>query len=339
MIKLAIDAMGGDFAPEQIVKGVNLAIKNHKDLELVLYGKTEEIKKYLNENERVTIVDSPRVIDMGEHNPIAEVRRNRDSSLVMAFRAVKDKEVEGVVTAGPTQCVIAAAHVHIGRIKGMKRCALCPTIPTFKEGGTLMLDVGANTDIRPEHIAQYTQYANFYAQEVKGIKEPKVYLLNIGTEPGKGRELEQQTYELLSKLPINFCGNVESKEILTTDADIIVTDGFTGNVAMKAIEGTAKGMGALLKKEIKSSLGGIIGYLFMKKNLKRFADHFSADKVGGATLFGVDGTVIKAYGSSNAEAFSNAIALCYKAVKGDVVNKMKNFIEEHPFEEIQNGQE
>ena len=170
MIKLAIDAMGGDFAPEQIVKGVNIAIKEHNDLELVLYGRTDDIKKYLVPNERITIVDSPRVIDMGEHNPISEVRNNRDSSLVMSFRAVRDKEVDGVVTAGPTQCVIAAAHVHIGRIKGMKRCALCPTLPTFKETGTLMLDVGANTDIRPEHIAQYTQYANFYAQEVKGIK-------------------------------------------------------------------------------------------------------------------------------------------------------------------------
>ena len=298
MIKLAIDAMGGDFAPEQIVKGVNLAIKNHDDLELVLYGKSEEIKKYLKEDPRITIVESPRVIDMGEHNPIAEVRNHRDSSLVMAFRAVRDKEVDGVVTAGPTQCVIAAAHVHVGRIKGMKRCALCPTIPTFREGGTLMLDVGANTDIRPEHIAQYTQYANFYAQEVKGIKNPKIYLLNIGTEEGKGRELEQQTYELLSKLPINFCGNVESKEILTTDADIIVTDGFNGNVAMKAFEGTAKGMGELLKKEIKSSLGGIIGALFMKRNLNRFKEHFNPDKVGGANLFGVDGTIVKAHGGN-----------------------------------------
>ena len=337
MIKLAIDAMGGDFAPEQIVKGVNLAIKNHDDLELVLYGKSEEIKKYLKEDPRITIVESPRVIDMGEHNPIAEVRNHRDSSLVMAFRAVRDKEVDGVVTAGPTQCVIAAAHVHVGRIKGMKRCALCPTIPTFREGGTLMLDVGANTDIRPEHIAQYTQYANFYAQEVKGIKNPKIYLLNIGTEEGKGRELEQQTYELLSKLPINFCGNVESKEILTTDADIIVIDGFTGNVAMKAFEGTAKGMGELLKKEIKSSLGGIIGALFMKRNLNRFKEHFNPDKVGGANLFGVDGTIVKAHGSSNAFAFSNAITLAYKSVKGDVVNKMKQFIQEHPFEEVQNG--
>ena len=337
MIKLAIDAMGGDFAPEQIVKGVNLAIKNHDDLELVLYGKSEEIKKYLKEDPRITIVESPRVIDMGEHNPIAEVRNHRDSSLVMAFRAVRDKEVDGVVTAGPTQCVIAAAHVHVGRIKGMKRCALCPTIPTFREGGTLMLDVGANTDIRPEHIAQYTQYANFYAQEVKGIKNPKIYLLNIGTEEGKGRELEQQTYELLSKLPINFCGNVESKEILTTDADIIVTDGFTGNVAMKAFEGIAKGMGELLKKEIKSSLGGIIGALFMKRNLNRFKEHFNPDKVGGANLFGVDGTIVKAHGSSNAFAFSNAITLAYKSVKGDVVNKMKQYIQDHPFEEVQNG--
>lgn len=336
MIKLAIDAMGGDFAPEQIVKGVNLAIKQISDLELVLYGNPDAIKKYLIPCDRISVINAPRVIDMGCHNPIAEVRNNRDSSLVMAFRAVREQTVDGVVTAGPTQAVIAAAHVHIGRIKGMKRCALCPTIPTFKEQGTLMLDVGANTDIRPEHIAQYTQYANIYAQEVKGIKDPKVYLLNIGTEEGKGRQLEQETYQLLSQLPINFCGNVESKEILTTDADIIVTDGFTGNVAMKAFEGTAKGMGTLLKKEIKSSLGGIIGYLFMKKNLKRFQEHFNPDNVGGASLFGVDGTVIKAHGASSAQAFANAITLAYKTVKGDVVNKMKLYLQEHPFEVVNN---
>lgn len=337
MIKLALDAMGGDFAPLETVKGAMAAIKQNKDLELVLYGKKDEINKYLTCNERITIVDCPRVIDMGEHDPIAEVRNHRDSSLVMAFRAVRDKEVAGVVTAGPTQAVISAAHVHIGRIKGMKRCALCPTIPTFKEGGALMLDVGANTDIRPEHIAQYAQYAYLYAKFVKKISEPKVYLLNIGTEPGKGRQLEQETYDLLSKLPLNFCGNVESKEILTSDADIIVTDGFTGNVAMKAFEGTAKGMGSLLKKEIKRNIFGMIGYLFMHKNLNRFKNHFDADRIGGANLFGVDGTVVKAHGASSQTAIQNAINLAYLSVKEDVVNKMKEFIKNNPLEEVHNG--
>ena len=327
MIKIAIDAMGGDFAPEQIVKGACLAIKEFNDIELVLYGQKEKIEPFLDIRERISIVEAPRVIDMGVHDSISEVRRHTDSSLVMAFRAVKNKEVDGVVTAGPTQAVIPAALLHIGRIRGMKRAALCPTIPTFKEGGTLMLDVGANIDIRPEHIVQYAQYANIYCKEVKKIKNPKVYLLNIGSEPGKGRELEQETYELLQKADLNFCGNIESKEILNTDADIIVSDGFTGNVAMKAFEGTAKGMGALLKKEIKSSLGGKIGYLFMRKNLKRFKDHFNPEKVGGANLFGINGTVVKAHGASSAYAFKQAIGLCRSGIQGDIVGKMKAILE------------
>ena len=333
MIKLAIDTMGGDYAPEITVKGAMEAIEEYSDLELVLYGDKEKIEKYLTNSERISIVHSPKLIDMGEHDPISEIRRNKDSSMVMAFNAVKQKEVDGVVTAGPTQAVIVAAHMVIRRIRGMKRVALCPTIPSFKEGGALMLDVGANTTITPEFILQYAEYANIYAKEVKGIEKPKVYLLNIGVEEGKGRELEQQTYELLkASETINFCGNLEPKEILTSDADIIVTDGFTGNIAMKSLEGTAKAMGSLLKKEIKSSLGGIIGYLFMKKNLKRFADTFSSDRVGGATLFGVDGTVVKAHGSSNVEAFKNAIGLCRKTVAHKVVDQMKAYLEEHPID-------
>jgi glycerol-3-phosphate acyltransferase PlsX len=327
MIKLAIDAVGGDFAPEQIVKGVNLAIKNHDDLELVLYGKSEEIKKYLKESPRITIVESPRVIDMGEHNPIAEVRNHRDSSLVMAFRAVRDKEVDGVVTAGPTQCVIAAAHVHVGRIKGMKRCALCPTIPTFREGGTLMLDVGANTDIRPEHIAQYTQYANFYAQEVKGIKNPKIYLLNIGTEEGKGRELEQQTYELLSKLPINFCGNVESKEILTTDADIIVTDGFTGNVFLKTTEGLGKFVKRTLTESLKKNIFTKIGALGALPSIKKFSKAMDYKQYGGALFLGVKKPVVKAHGSSDEYLFYYTIKQSQKFVESRAVEKMKEEFE------------
>ena len=176
-------------------------------------------------------------------------------------------------------------------------------------------------------------YANIYAKEVKGIAKPNVYLLNIGVEEGKGRELEQATYDLLkASQSIHFCGNLEPKEILTSDADIVITDGFTGNICMKTLEGTAKAMGDLLKKEIKSSLGGLLGALFMRKNLKRFKNTLSSDRVGGATLFGVDGTVIKAHGSSNAEAYKNAIALCRKTVAHGVVDKMKAYLEEHPID-------
>lgn len=333
MIKLAIDAMGGDYAPEITVKASMEAIKEYPDLELVLYGDENKIKEYLIPDERITVVHSPKIIDMGEHDPIGEIRRNKDTSMVMAFSAVRDNQVDGVVTAGPTQGAIVAAHMVIKRIRGMKRVALCPNVPSFKESGAILLDVGANTSITPEYILQYAEYANIYVKEVKGISNPKLYLLNIGTEPGKGRELEQQTYELLSKSEtINFCGNIEPKELLTSDADIIITDGYTGNIAMKTFEGTAKSFGKALKEEIKSSLGGKIGYLFMRKNLKRFQERFSAERIGGATLFGVDGTVIKAHGSSSVEAYKNAIGLCRKVVAHGVVDKMKTYLENHPLE-------
>lgn len=337
MVKLAIDAAGGDFSYDTTIPACLAAISKNKDLSLVLYGDEKQIKQKLGEQvERIEVVHSPRLIDMGEHDPISEIRRNKDTSLVMSFQAVKDKIVDGVVTCGPTQGVIVAAHIVIRRIKGMKRVALCPSIPSFKHTGAIMLDVGANTDMKPEYITQYAQFANIYAKEVKGIKNPKCYLLNIGTEPGKGRVMEQETYQLLQNSNLNFCGNLEPKEILTSDADIIITDGYTGNIAMKTFEGTAKAFGKALKEEIKSSIGGKIGYLFMRKNLKRFQERFSADKIGGANLFGVDGIVIKAHGGSSPEAFENAIHLAYKSVQKDIINKMKTYLKENPIEEINN---
>lgn len=332
MIKLAIDAMGGDFAPEITVKGAMDAVQEFPDLELVLYGDEAKIKTYLTNSERITIVHAPRMIEMGEKDPIGEIRRNRDTSMVMAFNAVKGKEVDGVVTAGPTQGAIVAAHLVIRRIKGMKRVAICPNVPSFKKSGAIILDVGANTSIDPEHLLQFAQFANIYVKEVKGIENPIIYLLNIGTEPGKGRELEKETYALLQASGLNFKGNLEPKELLMSDADIILTDGYTGNIAMKTFEGTAKAFGHALKEEIGSSFFGKIGYLFMRKNLNRFKARFSADEVGGATLFGVDGVVIKAHGASSAYAFKNAIRLARRMVAGKVIDKMRGYLQEHPIE-------
>lgn len=334
MIKLAIDAMGGDFAPDITVKGAMEAIKEFPDLELVLYGDSERIMPLLTDSTRITVHHAPRQIQMGEKDPITEIRNNRDTSMVTAFEAVKNKEVSGVVTAGPTQGAIVAAHLIIRRIKGMKRVALCPTIPTLKEGGAIMLDVGANIDIRPEHIVQYAEFAHIYLQAVKHIGNPTCALLNIGTEPGKGRELEKETYKLLSENKLlNFQGNIEPKELLTSDVDIVITDGFTGNIAMKTFEGAAKAFGIVLKEEIKRTFWGKVGYLFMRKNLSAFKNRFSADEIGGAAIFGVDGIVIKAHGSSSAHAFKNAIKLARLAVLGDVVNKMKERLQECPLSE------
>ncbi|HNZ50077.1 MAG TPA: phosphate acyltransferase PlsX [Bacilli bacterium] len=329
MVKLAIDIMGGDFAPLAIIDGVKLALNQFDDLEFVLFGDEEIIKKHLPSHPRVVVVHAPDKIDMGEKDPIGEIRRNRNTSLVKAFQAVKNKEVDGAVTAGPTQGTIAAAHLIIRRIPGMKRVALCPILPNLGGKHRLLLDVGANLELRSEHLLQIAQYASIFIKEVWNIDKPIVGLMNIGTEPGKGRELERETFDILQKDEnITFAGNIEGKEIFSTSCDILITDGFTGNMIMKTSEGVAKAVGVFLKQEIKKNLRSKLGYLFLKPVFKNFKKILSPDEVGGAHLFGVDGVVVKAHGSSDAYAFSNAIKQARNAVVGKVIEKMKKIIGE-----------
>ena len=215
MIKIAVDAMGGDYAPREIVQGVNLAIKEHKDLYINLYGKKEEIEKYLVASDRVNVINAMTKLDMGEKDPVSVIRRDKELSMVKAFQAVHDKECQGAVTAGPTQGAVVAAHLMVRRIKGMKRVALCPQLPNIGGKSRLLLDVGANTEIRPEHVVQYAEFASIFFREPRHVENPVVGLVNIGSEPGKGRELEKEVYKLLSEdQNINFYGNIEPKEML-----------------------------------------------------------------------------------------------------------------------------
>ena len=323
MIKIAVDAMGGDNAPEATVLGAQLAVKQFNDIELTLYGDETKIRKYLKNEERIKIVHTDSYIDMGEHDPVRQIRTNRKSSLVLAMKSCKEGENNGIVTAGPTQAVIVGAHIIIKKIEQMSRVALCPIIPSVDGRHKLLLDVGANVELRPEHLEELAIYATVAAKVIFGVESPRVGLLNIGTEPGKGREVDQQTYErLMANQQINFIGNVETKEVLTADCEILLTDGFTGNMVMKTIEGTAKGTGKMLEQCIKSSLFGKIGYLFMRKNLKRFKERMSTKKVGGAMLFGLGKVVVKAHGNSDPEAYFNAIRLAKEMVENDVINKV-----------------
>ncbi|MDD3107133.1 MAG: phosphate acyltransferase PlsX [Bacilli bacterium] len=327
MVKLAIDIMGGDFAPLAIIDGVKLALKRYEDLEFVLFGDEEIIKKHILNHPRVQVVHAPDKIDMGEKDPIGEIRRNRNTSLVKAFQAVKNKEVDGAVTAGPTQGTIAAAHLIIRRIPGMKRVALCPILPNLGGKHRLLLDVGANLELRSEHLLQLAQYATIFSREVWGIAKPIVGLMNIGTEPGKGRELEKEAFQIMqADENITFLGNIEGKELFSTPCDILITDGFTGNMIMKTSEGVAKAVGVFFKQEINQSFRAKLGYLFMKPIFKNFKKQLSPDEIGGAHLFGVDGVVVKAHGSSDAYAFSNAIMQARNVVVGNVIEKMKNII-------------
>lgn len=323
MIKIGVDAMGGDFAPLITVEGAMQAVKMFHDIEITLFGDENQIKPLLKNDERIKIVHTDSYIDMGEKDPIKQIRNNRQSSLVLAFKAAKDKEVDAVVSSGPTQALVVGAHLILKRMDKMKRVALAPIIPSKDGKGRILLDVGANVELRPEHLLELAVFASVTSKEILGVENPVVGLLNIGSEPGKGREVDKETFTLLSNEPhINFYGNVEPKEILTTDCNVLITDGFTGNMILKTIEGTAKGTGEMLKEEIKGSFLGKIGYLFMKKNLQNYKKRLDASEIGGAMIFGVSAPVIKAHGSSNSYAFYNAIRQARVMVKSDLIKKV-----------------
>jgi len=328
MIKIAIDAMGGDFAPKEQVEGAMMAIKNIDDIELTLYGDEDEIKKYLTDETRIKIVQSEGTIDMGEKDPIAAIRGNRKSSMALALSSVRSKENSAIVSSGATQALIAGAHILVGRLKQMKRTAIAPLIPTVNGGTTILLDAGGNLEIKPEYMVQQAYFAQVYSKEVLNVKNPKVGLLNIGTEAGKGRQLDKEVFELFTNNEkINFIGNIESKEILDPPCDILISDGFTANMVMKTIVGTSKGMGKMLKEELKVGFFGKIGMLLSARNLKRFKHRLNPEEIGGAMIYGLKGVVIKAQGSSTNIGFYNAIKTAAVIVRNDVLNKVKTILE------------
>ncbi len=323
MIKIAIDANGGDYGVDTTVLGSMLAIKKFKDLELILYGDENKIKPLLTDPTRITIVHTDQTIDMGEHDPVKAIRSQRDASLCLAMKACKNGEADACVTSGPTQCVVVGAHLLVRRLPQMERVALCPFVPNMDGHPRLLLDVGANVELKKEHLGSLALFASVVAEETLKIKNPKVGLLNIGSEPGKGREIEKEAYEYLSSMEgIHFYGNVEPTEMIHCPCDVVVTDGFSGNICLKSIEGTAKGMAAMLREEIRSSLGGIIGSFFMRKNLRRFKKRMSTKEVGGAMLFGLSKIVVKAHGNSDPQAFFHAIRLSRELVEADIITKV-----------------
>lgn len=328
MIKIAVDAMGGDYAPQEQIEGVMQAIQEIKDIEITLYGDETKIKPLLTNQERVTIVHTDDVIDMGEKDPIRAIRTNRKSSMAMSLSSVRSKDNDAVVSSGATQALIAGAHILVGRMKKMKRTAIAPVIPTLNQTPLILLDGGANIEIKPEFMVQQAYFATVYAQEVLGIKDPNVGLINIGTEEGKGRSLDKEAFQLFSdNKAINFYGNVEPKEVLSPPCDILISDGFTANIVMKTIEGTAKGMGKMLKEEMSKGLLGKLGLILSIKNLKRFKKRMSPEEIGGAMIYGLQGVVIKAQGASKATGFKNAIRQAAYVVRQDVINKVSNIIE------------
>ena len=328
MIKIGVDAMGGDFAPKEQILGAMMAIKKIDDIEINLYGDQDIISKYLTDSTRINVIDAKYVIPMGEKNPIQAIKTHKDSSMAMALSSLRNDENDAAVSSGATQALIAGAHILVRRMKGFKRTAIAPILPRVNGGSTILLDAGANLSIKPEYMLQQTYFAKIYAQKMFKIDNPKVGLINIGTEDGKGREFDQEVFHLFKETDLfEFFGNVEPKEVLDPPCDILISDGFTANIVMKSVEGAVKGMSKMLKKHLTSNIFGKLGALLARKSLKNLKTDLSAEEIGGAVIFGLYKPVIKAQGASKAYGFYNGIRQAANVVREGVFKTVEDYLE------------
>ncbi|MGR3741665.1 phosphate acyltransferase PlsX [Companilactobacillus sp. DQM5] len=326
-MKIAVDAMGGDNAPKVVIEGVENARDKYDDLTFTLYGKTEEIKKYLKNEKNIQIVQSDEEI-LGTDEPVKAIRKKKNSSMVMAAKSVKDGENDALFSLGNTGALLAAGIFVIGRIKKIERPALMTTLPVANSNnGVLYLDAGANAEAKVNYLEQWALMSIFYAKEIKKIKNPRVALLNNGEEFDKGDDLHKETYQRLSELSdINFIGNIESDKILTGMADIIVTDGFTGNAALKATEGTSKIIMSLLKHSLlENGLITKLGAAIISPSLKGMKEMFDTSKSGGAVLIGLKAPVVKAHGAADSRAVFYTIEQIREMLNKKIINKVNEY--------------
>lgn len=329
-MKIAVDAMGGDNAPQAIVEGIMLAKQDFPDIEFQLYGKEAEIKKYITDEKNITIIHTDEKI-ASDDEPVKAIRRKKTASMVLAAQAVKNGEADAIFSAGNTGALLAAGLFIVGRIKNVERPGLMSTLPVMGEPdkGFDMLDLGANADNKPEHLVQYAVLGSFYAEKVRNVQNPRVGLLNNGTEETKGSELTKKAFELLAAdETINFVGNVEARELLNGVADVVVTDGFTGNAVLKSIEGTAMNMMSLLKTAILSEgVKGKMGALLLKNALRGMKDEMDYSKHGGAVLFGLKAPVIKTHGATGPDAVRYTIRQIHTMLETQVVPQLVEYYE------------
>ena len=328
-MKIYVDAMGGDLAPEAPVKGAIAALRKYPELEIILAGKLDEVRPFLGEYEdvkaRLTLEEAPEVITNHE-SPVMGVRRKVNSATVQGMLKVRSGEADGFVSAGSTGATLAGGMFRLGRIPGIERPALAPLMPNGK-GHFLLIDCGANVDCKPEYLLQFGIMGDAYMKGVMGMKNPRIGLANIGAEAEKGNALVKATYPLMEKGPFNFVGNVEARDIPLDQADVIVTDGFGGNLILKYTEGLAKALLGIIKKELMADTRGKIAGLIAKPAFGRVKKVMSSDEIGGAPLLGVQGAVVKAHGSSNDYAFCSAIGQCVKMIDGHVAQIIAESIE------------
>ena len=327
-MRIAVDAMGGDYAPDEVVKGSARAAQ--QGIEVILVGDKDQLEPLWAEAgrpHRLTIHHAPEVIMMDDH-PVEAVRKKRQSSLVQTIELVKKGEAEGAVSAGNTGAVMAAALLLLGRLPGVLRPAITSPMPTRK-GNAIILDAGANVDCRPQHLAQFAIMGSLYASTVLGIASPKVALLSIGEEESKGCELTLAAHALIKEAgAINYIGNIEGRDVSAGRADVIICDGFVGNIVLKFAEGIAEALFAQLKEEMGRNLRGTLGGWLLRPLLRSVIKRLDYTEYGGAPLLGVNGTCIIAHGRSNAKAILNAIRVCAQAVETSLTEKIRVQVQE-----------
>ncbi len=324
--KVAVDAMGGDNAPFEIVKGAVEAVQENSKIKVYLVGKQDaveaELSKYTYDKQRIEVVNATEIIETAEP-PVMAIRKKKDSSIVVALNLVKDGTCDAFVSAGSSGAVLVGGQLIVGRIKGVERPPLAPLIPTEK-GVSLLIDCGANVDARPSHLVQFAKMGSVYMESVMGVDKPKVAIVNIGAEEEKGNALVKETFPLLKNCPeINFIGSIEARDIPSGYADVIVCEAFAGNIILKLYEGVGATLIKMVKQGMMGSLRSKIGALLVKPALKKTLKGFSLEEHGGAPLLGLNGLVVKTHGSSKSIEIKNSVLQCVTFKEQNINEKIR----------------
>ena len=328
-VKVVVDAMGGDNAPAEIVKGAVEAVNERKDIKVFLTGRMPvvdaQLQNYTYDKDQIEVVDAQEVIETAEP-PVVAIRKKKNSSIVVGLNMVKKKEADAFVSSGSTGAVLVGGQLIVGRIKGIERPPLAPLIPT-KNGVALLVDCGANVDARPSHLVQFAKMGSIYMENVVGVKNPKVGIVNIGAEEEKGNALVKGTYPLLKECKdINFVGSIEARDIPSGACDVVVCEAFVGNVILKLYEGVGATLISKVKEGMMGSLRSKIGALLVKPALKATLKSFDASQYGGAPLLGLNGLVVKSHGSSKSVEIKNSIIQCVQFTRQGISEKIRENI-------------
>ena len=329
-MKIILDAQGGDYSPYSVIDGVALAKKEDKQTQYIIVGNADIIKEYIKSKKYdfngVEIVHAPDEITC-EDSPTVAIRQKKDSSLVIALDMLKkDESINALISTGSTGAILAGGFLKIGRIKGVSRPSLCPVLPTKTGGSVLIIDSGANVDCKPINLCHFAVMGSIYYKELFGVEKPRVALVNVGVEDTKGNEFVKQTYSLMKKLPINFVGNMEARDAMSGNYDVLVCDGFTGNVLIKGIEGAVSLVMGELKASFKSSLKAKLGAMLAISSLKKLKKKMDYNRYGGSPLLGCNKTIIKSHGSSKPETILAAINLAKNYSKANINEKISNAV-------------